>query len=216
MSALFALARRDLARNFAGGLWWLPVAFFLLVATLYPFAVGPDAALLARTAGGMLWVAALLAALLPIDRLFAPDIDAGLFDQLALRGIADEAVVAAKLVAHMIGFALPLALASLPAAALLHLSRDGLATYLSGLAAGAPGLAALTVMVSAIAATQRGAGALAGLMMLPLAVPILIFGAGMFDPLARGSLLMLAAASLLLVAIAPFAGGAALRAAREK
>lgn len=210
-----AIIRRDLARNWSSGSWWLPVAFFLLVATLYPFAVGPDGQLLARTGGGILWVAALLAALLPVDRLFAPDMEAGVFDQLALRGMADELVVLAKLIAHLIGFAAPLLIAALPASALLNLSADALATYATGLAIGAPGLAALTVTVSAIAASQRGTGALAGLMLLPLAVPILIFGAGMFDPLARGSTLLLAASSLLLVAIAPFAGGAALRAARE-
>ena len=80
---------RDLRRAWGSGALWLPVVFFLLVATAFPFAVGPDAPLLARTGGGMLWVAALLAALLPIDRLIRPDKDAGVLDQLAVRGIAD-------------------------------------------------------------------------------------------------------------------------------
>lgn len=216
MSAFIAIIRRDLARNWTSGSWWLPVAFFLLVATLFPFAVGPDSALLARIGGGILWVAALLAALLPVERLVAPDLEAGMLDQLALAGIADELTITAKLIAHWLGFAVPLALAIPLAAALLGLSGATLTSFAIGFALGAPGLAALAIMVAAIGAGQRGGSALAGLMLLPLAVPILIFGAGMTDPLGRGSPLLLAAVSLLLVAIAPFAGGAAIRAARER
>lgn len=216
MSAFIAIIRRDLARNWTSGSWWLPVAFFLLVATLFPFAVGPDSALLARIGGGIMWVAALLAALLPVERLVAPDLEAGMLDQLALAGIADELTITAKLIAHCLGFAVPLALAIPLAAALLGLSGATLTSFAIGFALGAPGLAALAIMVAAIGAGQRGGSALAGLMLLPLAVPILIFGAGMTDPLGRGSPLLLAAVSLLLVAIAPFAGGAAIRAARER
>ncbi len=216
MSPFFAIIRRDLARNWTSGSWWLPVAFFLLVATLFPFAVGPDSALLTRIGGGILWVAALLAALLPVERLVAPDLEAGMLDQLALAGIADEVTITAKLIAHWLGFAVPLALAIPLAAALLGLSGATLTSFAIGFALGAPGLAALAIMVASIGAGQRGGSALAGLMLLPLAVPILIFGAGMTDPLGRGSPLLLAAVSLLLVAIAPFAGGAAIRAARER
>ena len=85
MTALIALFWRDLRRAWGSGALWLPVLFFLLVATAFPFAVGPDAPLLARTGGGMIWVAALLAALLPIDRLIRPDREAGVLDQLAVR-----------------------------------------------------------------------------------------------------------------------------------
>jgi heme exporter protein B len=206
---------RDLAREARSGSWWLPVAFFLLVATLYPFAVGPDRSLLEKTGGGILWVAALLAALLPVERLFAPDREAGVLDQLALRDIADESVAMAKLIAHLIGFGLPLLLATIPGAGLLGLSGERWLRLVTGLAIGAPGLAGLSVMIAAITLGQRGSGALGGLMMLPLAVPVLIFGAGSLDPIGHSALLFLAASSLLLVAVTPFAAGAALRAARE-
>lgn len=210
-----ALIRRDLAREWSSGSWWLPVAFFLLVATLYPFAVGPDSALLARTGAGVLWIAALLAALLPIERLFAPDSASGTLDQLALRGISDEGVAAAKALAHMVGFGVPLLLATLPAAALLGLSGETLARLVIGLAIGTPGLASLSVMIAAVTLGQQRSGALGGLLMLPLAVPILIFGTGSIQPIGNSAMLFLGAASLLLVAITPFAAGAALRAARE-
>ncbi len=215
MSALGALIARDLAREWRSGSWWLPVAFFLLVATLYPFAVGPQAELLARTGGGILWVAALLAALLPVERLFAADRDNGVLDQLAVRGIADESVAAARLVSHTLGFGVPLLIATVPGSALLGLSFETWSRLALGLAIGAPGLAGLSVIIAAITLGTRGSNALGGLMMLPLAVPVLIFGAGMLDPLGQSAMLFLCAASLLLMAVTPFAAGAALRAARE-
>jgi heme exporter protein B len=210
-----ALIRRDLARAFSGGGGLLPLAFFLLVATLFPFAIGPDGALLARTGGGALWMAALLAALLPIDRLITPDVESGVLDQLTVRGLSEEAVCAAKVVAHWLSFGPPLMIAALPAAALLRLDGATLARLEAGLAIGTPGLAALAVGTSALTAGLRGAGALSGLLMLPLAVPVLIFGAGGLTGDGGGALKLLAAASLLLVAGAPFAAGAALRALRD-
>src|SRR3712207_8728562 len=102
-----ALILRELRLALSGGHALLPLIFFLLVATLFPFAVGPDAPLLARTGGGALWMAALLAALLPVDRLVEPDREAGMLDQLAVRGVGDEAVAAAKLAGHWLGFGPP-------------------------------------------------------------------------------------------------------------
>ena len=96
MSVFAALLKRDLARMFGGagrGATLLPVLFFIAVALLYPFAVGPAPELLARTGGGVIWVAALLAAILPLDRLLQGDVERGFFDQLHLRGIAEELVV---------------------------------------------------------------------------------------------------------------------------
>lgn len=212
---LWILIRRDIAIGWRSGGLWLPVAFLLLVAALYPFAVGPDAALLGRTGGGMLWIAALLAALLPVDRLVAPDRDAGMLDQLAVRGIPDEIVALAKLIAHWIGFGPPLMVAVLPAAALLRLDGATIAKLEIGLALGTPALAALGLMVSALTAGLRSSGALAGLLALPLAVPLLIFGAGSLGEGSGAALKFLAASSLLLVAITPFAAGAAIRAGRE-
>jgi heme exporter protein B len=211
-----ALILRELRLALTGGSALLPLIFFLLVATLFPFAIGPDAPLLARTGGGALWVAALLAALLPVERLIEPDRASGVLDQLALRGVGEESAAAAKLAGHWLSFGPPLMLAALPAAALMKLSSDVLGRLELGLLFGTPGLAALTLMTAAITAGLRGAGALGGLLMLPLAVPILIFGAGMNDPMAgAGAAKLLAAASLFLVAVAPFAAGAAIRAARD-
>ncbi len=210
-----ALLLRELRLALAGGNAALPLIFFLLIATLFPFAVGPNAPLLARTGGGALWMAALLAAVLPVDRLVEPDRAAGVLDQLVARGVAEETVAAAKLVGHWLSFGPPLMLAALPAAALMKLPGDVLIRLELGLLAGTPGLAALTLIVAALTAGLRGS-ALAGLLMLPLAVPLLIFGAAMVAPSAGpGAVKLLAAVSLLFVAVAPFAAGAAMRAVRD-
>jgi heme exporter protein B len=178
--------------------------------------VGPDRPLLARAGGGALWMAALLAALLPVDRLIEPDRANGVLDQLSVRGIGEESVALAKLAGHWLSFGPPLMLAAIPAAALMKLPAEVLARLELGLLVGTPGLAALTLMTSAFTAGLRGVGALAGLLMLPLAVPILIFGAGLIEQGSdTGALKLLGAVSLLLVAAAPFATAAAIRAARD-
>jgi heme exporter protein B len=215
MRILATLIARDLRLAYGGGNVTLPVVFFLLVATLYPFGVGPDGALLARTGGGVLWIGALLASILPIERLIAHDLDQGFLDQLAVREVGEEIVGVAKLVAHWLSFGPPLMLAAIPAAALLRLEGATLLRLEIGLLLGTPGLAALAVIIAAITASLRGAAALGGLLMLPLAIPILIFGAGSLDAFGSGGLKLLAACSMLAVAAAPFAVGAAIRAARE-
>ena len=210
------LVWRELRLAAAGGNALLPLVFFLLVAMLFPFAVGPDRPLLAKTGGGALWMAALLAALLPVERLVEPDRAAGVLDQLAIRGMSEESIAAAKLIGHWLSFGPPLMLAAIPAAALMKLPQAVLLRLELGLLVGTPGLAALTLMVSALTAGLRGTGALAGLLMLPMAVPLLIFGAGLIEQGSdTGAVKLLAAVSLLLVAAAPFAGGAAIRAARD-
>ncbi|USI74470.1 heme exporter protein CcmB [Sphingomonas morindae] len=208
MRLVLRLAARDLRTGLAAA--GLPIAFFLIAAALFPLAVGPDARLLARAGPGFLWLAALLTALLPVDRLIAPDHEAGLFDQLAARGIADELVAAARILGHWLSFGPPLLLAALPAAALLGLDARALGRLEVSLAIGTPALAALAVTVAALTAGLRGAGGLAGLLLLPLAVPLLIFGAADSATAPR----LLAAAALVLLAGAPFAAGAALRALR--
>ena len=211
-----ALIWRELRMAATGGSFLLPLIFFLLVASLFPFAVGPDAPLLARTGGGAMWMAALLAALLPVDRLVEQDRAHGVLDQLVLRDVSEENIALAKLAGHWLSFGPPLMLAALPASALLGLPGEALVRLELGLLAGTPGLAALTLIVAALTAGLRGTGALAGLLMLPVAVPILIFGAGLAaDGNEGGALKLLAALSLFLVAVAPFAAGAAIRAARQ-
>ena len=217
MNALGPLLRRDLALLLGAGRRGgtvLPVLFFIAVAMLMPFAIGPDPKLLARVGGGTIWVAALLAAILPLDRLIEPDLELGMFDQFALRGIAEEAVIAVRIAAHWLGFGPPLMLAAIPAAALLGIDGTTLRTVELGLLAGTPGLAALGVTVAALTAGLRGGTALAGLLVIPLAVPLLIFGAGSLAPGGTSGLAYCAAASLVLLALAPFASGAAIRAAR--
>ncbi|MBB3472665.1 heme exporter protein CcmB [Sphingomonas sp. BK345] len=209
-----ALIWRDVRRYYGGGGATLLISFFLLVATLFPFAIGPDATLLARVGGGVIWAAALLAALLPVERLVAPDLESGVIDQLVVRGRTPATVALAKVAAHWLAFAPPLLLATLVAAALLDLSAEQLLLVLAGLALGTPGLAALAVATAALTAGVRGAGAVAGLVMLPLAVPLLIFGAGTLTG-GAGGLQLLAATSLVLLVGAPLAAGAAIRAALE-
>lgn len=213
---MIALVLRELRIAATGGNALLPLVFFLLVATLFPFAVGPDARLLARAGGGALWMAALLAALLPVERLVEPDRASGVLDQFAVRGIGEETVALAKLAGHWLSFGPPLMLAALPAAALMKLPQEVLIRLELGLLVGTPGLAALTLVIGALTAGLRGTGALAGLLMLPLAVPLLVFGAGLIEQGGdTGALKLLAAVSLLLVAAAPFAAGAAIRAERD-
>ncbi len=219
MRLLAALLKRDLARllpGVSGGGSLLPLLFFLAVAMLYPFAVGPNAGLLAQTGGGVIWVAALLAAILPLDRLLTTDVEQGFFDQWALRGISEELVVAVRLVAHWLSFGPFVMLAALPASALVGIDGETLRVVELGLLAGTPGLAAIGVIIASVTVGLKGGGAaLSGLLVIPLAVPLLIFGAGSLSTGGEGGLALTGAISLLLVAIAPFAGGAAIRAARE-
>ncbi len=212
MSVFATLVARDLRRAWTSGGVTLPIAFFLLAVVLFPFAVGPDRDMLGRIAMGAVWTAALLAALLPVERLIVPDMESGVIDQLVVRGLTDPAIAAAKMVAHWLGFAPALLLATLVAAALLGMEPVQLRTTLIALAIGTPGLAALGVITAALVAGLRGAGALAGLVMLPFALPLLIFGAGAAE--GAGALKLLAATSLLLVAGAPFVTGSAMRMAR--
>lgn len=217
MKLLFTLLARDLAQLLLGGRRGgaiLPVLFFLAVAMLYPFAVGPDAPVLARTGGGVIWVAALLAAILPLDRLIEPDLELGLFDQWALRGISEEWLVAVRMLAHWLSFGPPLMLAALPAAALVGIDGGKLWLVELGLLAGTPGLAAIGVLVAAITAGLRGGAALGGLLAIPLAVPLLVFGAGSLAVGGESGLGLTGAASLVLLAMTPFAAGAAIRSGR--
>ncbi|PVE59212.1 heme ABC transporter permease CcmB [Arthrobacter sp. TPD3018] len=211
---LSAIILRDLRRAWTGGGLLWPVAFFLLVATLFPFAVGPDAALIGRIGGGVIWAAALLAALLPVERLVAPDVEAGVIDQYAVRGVPLALVAFAKTVAHWLGFALPLMLAAVVAAGLFDLPAGTLLRVEAGLLVGTPGLAALAVATSALVTGLRGGGGVAGLVMLPLAIPLLIFGAGSLDN-GVGALKLLGAVSLLLTAGAPWIAAAAIRAGMD-
>jgi len=208
-----ALILRDARRGLTGAAW-LPIAFFLLVATLVPFAIGPDARLLGRIGAGALWIAALTAALLPIERLIEPDRADGVLDQLFLHGVTDEVVAVAKISAHWLTFGPLLFVAAFPAAALLGIDGHALARLVLSIWIGTPGLAALAVAVAALTAGLPRAGSIAGLLLLPLAVPLLIFAAAFCSEGGNPAMALEAAVSILLLAGSPFVAGAAIRASR--
>ncbi len=216
---IWQLLKRDLALLLPGGRQGasvLPLLFFVSVAMLMPFAIGPQPELLARTGGGIIWVAALLASILPLERIVSHDLDNGVFDQFAVRGIAEETALSVRLLAHWLGFAPLLLIACFPAAALLNLDGPTVRIVLLGLLAGTPGLAAIGLMIACLTAGLRGGAALAGLMVIPLAIPILIFGAGALSKPDSAGIAITAAISLALCALAPFISGAAIRAVREE
>ena len=205
------LIGREVRRGLSGAAW-LPVVFFLLVATIVPFAVGPDARLLAQVGGGALWIAALTAALLPIERLIEPDCADGVLDQLALAGVAEEAIGAAKIIGHWLTFGPLLLVACVPASVMVGLDGAALQRCLVALAIGTQ---ALAVAVAALTAGLPRAGALAGLLLMPLAVPLVIFGAAATGDGDSAALKLEAAVALLTIAGAPFVTGAAIRASRS-
>lgn len=211
---LFALLmRRDFALM-AGrpGEWLLPLMFFLLVAIILPFAVGPDPATLSGLAPGILWVGALLASLMPVTTLFALDSADGTLDQIAVRGIAFELLASARMLALWLGFGIPLMLVLPLAGLLLGMPMTELPTLAVALLAGSLGLAALAVVAASLTLGARGGGGLVALLVVPLAVPLLLFGSRPSEP---GALLLTLAAALVLAALAPFAAGAALRAGQS-
>lgn len=213
MNLLWRLIGRDLSLMASRpGEWLMPLLFFLLVAILLPFAIGPDAALLARLAPGILWLGALLASLMPVATLFATDAADGTLDQLMVRGVATETLATSRVLALWIGFGGPLLLSAPLAAMLLNLEMGGLLVLLPGLLAGALGLSALAVLAASVTLGARGGGGLVALLVVPLAIPMLLFGS---RPDEAGALGLAVASALLLAAVAPFAAGAALRASRS-
>ncbi|HEU0221942.1 MAG TPA: heme exporter protein CcmB [Paracoccaceae bacterium] len=217
MKAALVLLGRDLALALrSGGGAGLGLAFFLVTVLLMPLGIGPEQALLARVAPGLLWVAALLACLLSLDRLFQADHEDGTLDILALSPLPLEAVVAAKALAHWLTTGLPLVIAAPALALTLGLPEPAFGWLVAGLAAGTPALSFIGAVGAALTVGVRRGGLLLSLLVLPLYIPTLIFGARIVDLAARGlaaetSFLLLAAVTLLTLAIGPFAAAAALR-----
>lgn len=208
-----ALVRRELRRGLSGSAW-LPAVFFLIVAAIVPFAIGPDTPVLARIGPGALWIAALTSALLPIERLVEPDRADGVLDQLAVAGTSEEGVAAAKIAGHWLAFGPLMLLALLPASALVGLDPQATSRTALSLLIGTPALAALAVAVAALTSGLGRASSLAGVLLLPLAIPLVIFGAAATAPGNGSALKLEAAVALFIVAGAPFVAGAAIRAAR--
>jgi heme exporter protein B len=212
-----ALLSRDLRLAFrAGGGFGLGLAFFLLVAVLVPLGVGPEAQTLAKIAPGILWVGALLACLLSLDRIFALDFEDGSLDLLATAPIPLEAVVAIKALAHWLVTGLALTLVAPVLAVLMMLPAEGYIWLVASLALGTPALSVIGAFGAALTVGVKRGGLLLSLLVLPLYVPTLIFGA---EIVKRGAIGMDVATPLLLlagitagsVALLPFASAAAIR-----
>ncbi len=214
---MIALVSRDLKLSIrAGGGFGLGLAFLLIVTMLVPFALGPEPQVLARIAPGILWLGALLACLLSLDRIFQTDFEDGALDLLATAPLPMEAVVTAKAAAHWLTTGLPLTLAAPLFGVLLNLPGQGAVMLTLSLALGTPALSMIGAFGTALTVGLKRGGLLVSLIVLPLYVPTLIFGAEAARRAADGlsaltPLLLLAAISLATTALLPFASAAALR-----
>jgi heme exporter protein B len=217
MSRYFGLFRRELLLSIRqGGEIGLALGFFVLAVVLFPLGVGPEAEILRRIAPGIVWVAALLAAVLSLDRLFAGDHADGGLDLLALSTMPLEGAVLVKCAAHWVTTGLPLAVISPFLGLLLDMDIPSILILMSGLIIGTPGLSLLGAIAAALTLGSRRPGVLSSLIVLPLYLPMLIFGAGAVEAGATGAgarshLLLLGALSLAALPLAPLATAAALR-----
>lgn len=212
----FSLMMRDLrlaARS--GGSAALALAFFALVATLVPLGVGADLRLLSRIAGGVLWVGAVLAALLSLDRLYQGDFDDGSLDLIALSPLSLEQVALAKLLAHWLSTGLPLTLMSPLLALLFGLPGAGTWALFVSLLIGTPAVSAVGAIGASLTLSLKRGGLILPLIILPLLVPAVIFGAGAvtaaLDHLSNGALGLLSAFAVAAVLLSPFAAAACVR-----
>ncbi len=216
-----AVARRDAALALKqGGGAILAVMFFILVVTLFPLGVGPGPETLARISAGVVWVAAMLSALLSLDRLFQADLEDGSLDLLALAPLPLAMVVLAKCAAHWLTTGLPLIVVAPLLGLLLNMPGAGLAALVPAMLLGTPALSLFGAIGAALTVAVRRGGVLVPLLVLPLYIPVLIIGVGAVDAAVAGlamraHLALLAALSLGAAVLAPLAGAAALRLALE-
>lgn len=221
MKTAGALLRRELLLSVRHGADTLAaVLFFVLAGALFPLAIGPAPEVLARLAPGIVWVGALLAALLPLDRLFGADLEDGTLDQLLICGLPAMAVAGMKAAAHWLTTGVPLLLVAGPLAVMLQMRTDAVPVLLLALLPGTAALSLLGTMGAAMVLGARRGGVLLPLLVLPLATPVLIFGAAAADAASGGlsakpHLLLLAAMLAAALPLCPLAAGAGLRAAVE-
>jgi heme exporter protein B len=221
MAAFIALFRRDLRLALRQGSdTGLVLGFFVLAVVLFPLGVGPEPVILRRIGAGIVWVAALLAALLSLDRLFEMDYQDGGLELLALSSLPLEFAVLAKCAVHWVATGLPLALLSPLLALFVNLEPVAIATLLASLLIGTPTLSLIGSVAAALTLGARRQGVVLSILLLPLYVPPLIFGAGAVEASMSGGggrpfLLILGALSLASLAICPWASAAALRQALE-
>jgi heme exporter protein B len=220
-AGFLGLFRRDLRLSLRqGGDVGLVIGFFVLTILLFPFGVGPEPQVLGRIAGGIIWAAALLAAVLSLDRLFAPDFADGGLDLIVLSAMPLELAVLAKVAAHWVLTGLPLILISPLLAVVVALAPSAIPMLMLGLLIGTPALSLLGAIVAALTLGARRPGVLTALLVLPLYLPPLIFGTAAVEATlagesARGDLLLLGAITLAALPLAPWATAAALRQALE-
>ena len=200
----------------AGGGFGLGLAFFLIVTILMPFGIGPETGIITRIAPGILWIGALLACLLSLDRIFALDWEDGSLELLATSPLPLEAVAGIKALAHWITTGLPLVAAAPVLAVLLNLPPEGFGWLIASLAVGTPALSAIGTFGAALTVGLKRGGLLLSLLVLPLYVPTLLFGAEVAGRGAEGMdtftpLALLAGITLATLAAMPFAAAAALR-----
>ena len=212
----WALLTRDLRLSVReGGGAALALGFFALVATLVPLGIGPDLILLAKVGGGVLWVGAVLAALLSLDRLFQADYEDGSLDLITLSPLSLEGAAAAKIAAHWLSTGLPLTLLSPVLSVLFGLSGPALLALTLSLAIGTPAVSAVGAIGASLTLSLRRGGLILPLIVLPLLVPAVIFGAGMVvavqTGLANGAIGLLAAFSLAATLLSPFVAAMAVR-----
>jgi heme exporter protein B len=221
MRIFLAVLARDLRLSVRHGADTLAaLLFFVATASLFPLAIGPAPETLGRIAPGIIWVCALLAALLPLDRLFGADLEDGSLDLLLLSGLPAFGVAGAKAVSHWLVTGVPLLLAAGPVAVMLRMPKDAIPALLLGLFLGSLLLSLFGSMGAAIVLGARRGGVLLPLLVLPLLTPVLIFGAAAADAAAGGfsprpHLLLLGAMLAAAVPLCPLAAGAALRGAAE-
>lgn len=217
MTAFGAMLARELKLSLRGGGDLLTlVLFFVIVGAIVPFAVGPDKALLATIAPGVVWIAAFLAMLLGLDRLFRPDHEDGSLILLRQADLPLSAIVAAKLIVHWLVAALPLIIASPILAVLLAMDLDAFWRTVLSLLLGTPALAAFGAIGAAITVAIRRGGLIAPILIAPLSIPVLIFGVGSIAAgQSNAAMLFLAALSLMAVALAPFAAALAIRSSED-
>ena len=217
MTSFIQIVTRDVRLAFRqGGATMLVVVFFVLTVTLFPLGVGPESAVLRRIAPGVIWVAALLAAMLSLDRLFQVDFEDGSLDQLDLAPLPLELVAAAKCLAHWLSTGLPLLAISPLLGILLNLNGEAYGALLMAMAVGTPSLSLVGAIGAALTVGIRRGGVLLSLLVLPLYIPILIFGVGAIDAAVVGlggsaHLFVLAAILAAALPLAPWAIAGALR-----
>ncbi len=217
MSRFLALIRRELGLAFRQASDSVAaLLFFVIVGTLFAFAIGPAPQVLGGIAAGVVWVAALLAALLPLDRLFGADYEDGSLDQLLLGGLPASAVALAKMTGHWIVTGLPLLIIAGPLAIMLRLPPDQVPQLLATLAPGTILLSLIGGLGAAVTLGARGRSVLLPLIALPLMIPVLIFGAaGATAAHPTAEFAMLFGLLALFLPMAPLAAGGGLRAAAE-